>query len=95
MKKEVKCRLVKIVLENGEEEILGTSLLDTVKYQLPELGELYQIRWGTEEGYKMFKARGQVEAFSGKTATVVKQDIFAKVMMIPCALHWRSQSRNV
>jgi hypothetical protein len=31
MKKEVKCRLVKIALENGEEEILGTSLLDTAK----------------------------------------------------------------
>ncbi|WP_431213860.1 hypothetical protein ACQ86N_02880 [Puia sp. P3] len=82
MKREVKCRLVKIALENGEEEILGTSLLDTVKYKLPELGELYQIRWGAEEGYKMYKARVQVEAFSGKTATAVKQDIYAKVMMM-------------
>lgn len=82
MKREVKCRLVKIALENGEEEILGTSLLDTVKYKLPELGELYQIRWGAEKGYKMYKARVQVEAFSGKTATAVKQDIYAKVMMM-------------
>ena len=82
MKKEIKCRLVKIALENGEDEILGTSLLDTAKYKLPELGELYQIRWGTEEGYEMFKARVQVEAFSGKTATAVKQDIYAKVMMM-------------
>ena len=82
MKEEVKCRLVKITLENGEEEILGTSLLDPVKYKLPELGELYQIRRGTEEGYKMYKARVQVEAFSGKTATAVKQDIYAKVMMM-------------
>jgi hypothetical protein len=82
MRKDVKCRLVKIALENGEEEILGTSLLDTVKYKLPELGELYQIRWGTEEGYKMYKARVQVESFSGKTATAVKQDIYAKVMMM-------------
>jgi hypothetical protein len=82
MKKEVKCRLVKIALENGKEEILGTSLLDTAKYKLPELGELYQIRWGTEEGYKMYKARVQVEALSGKTATAVKQDIYAKVMMM-------------
>ena len=82
MKREVKCRLVKITLENGEEEILGTSLLDSAKYKLPELGELYHIRWGTEEGYKMFKARVQVEAFSGKTATAVKQDIYAKVMMM-------------
>lgn len=82
MKKEIKCRLVKIALPNGEEEILTTSLLDTVKYKLPELGELYQIRWGTEEGYKLYKARVQVEAFSGKTATTVKQDIYAKVMMM-------------
>jgi hypothetical protein len=82
MRKEVKCRLVKITLENGKEEILGTSLLDVAKYKLPELGELYQIRWGAEEGYKMYKARVQVEAFSGKTATAVKQDIYAKVMMM-------------
>ncbi len=32
-----------------------------------EIDELYQIRWGAEEGYKIFKARVQVEAFSGKT----------------------------
>ncbi|HEY4287849.1 MAG TPA: IS4 family transposase [Puia sp.] len=82
MKKEIKCRLVKITLENGKEEILGTSLLDSAKYKLPELGELYQIRWGAEEGYKMYKARVQVEAFSGKTATAVRQDIYAKVMMM-------------
>ena len=82
MKKEIKCRLVKIALPNGEEEILGTSLLDSAKYKLKEIGELYQIRWGAEEGYKMYKARVQVEAFSGKTATAVKQDIYAKIMMM-------------
>ena len=59
-----------------------TSLLDSAKYKLKELGELYQIRWGTEEGYKLYKARVQVEAFSGKTATAVKQDIYGKVMMM-------------
>ena len=82
MKREIKCRLVKIALPNGEEEILGTSLLDSTKYKLKEMGELYHIRWGAEEGYKMYKARVQVEAFSGKTATAVKQDIYAKVMMM-------------
>jgi hypothetical protein len=30
----------------------------------------------------MYKARVQVEAFSGKTATAVKQDIYAKAMMM-------------
>jgi hypothetical protein len=82
MKKEIKCRLVKIALENGQDEILATSLLDTAKYKLPEIGELYQIRWRTEEGYKMYKVRVQVEAFSGKTTTAIKQDIYAKAMMM-------------
>ena len=30
----------------------------------------------------MFKARVQEEAFSGKTATAVRQDIYAKAMMM-------------
>ena len=30
----------------------------------------------------MYKARVQVEAFSGKTAIAVKQDFYAKVMMM-------------
>jgi hypothetical protein len=82
MRKTVKCRMVKVQAENGEEQILCTSLLDPVKYKLQELGELYCIRWGIEEGYKMYKARVQVEAFSGKTANAVKQDIYAKAMMM-------------
>lgn len=82
MKKTIKCRLVKILADNGEEQILCTSLLDSAKYKLKDFGELYRIRWGIEEGFKMYKARVQVEAFSGKTATAVKQDIYAKVMMM-------------
>jgi len=82
MKKKIKCRMVKVIADNGELQILCTSLLDTAKYKLKEIEELYRIRWGVEEGFKMYKARVQVEAFSGKTATAVKQDIYAKAMMM-------------
>lgn len=82
MKKKIKCRMVKVMADNGELQILCTSLLDTAKYKLKEIEELYRIRWGVEEGFKMYKARVQVEAFSGKTATAVKQDIYAKAMMM-------------
>jgi hypothetical protein len=82
MQKKIKCRLVKVLAENGEEQVICTSLLDNKKYKLEELAELYKIRWGIEEGYKMYKARVQVEAFSGKTAISVKQDIYAKTMMM-------------
>jgi len=82
MKKTMKCRLVKVRDEQGNLQVLCTSLLDPAKYKLEELGDLYKLRWGIEEGYKMYKARVQVEAFSGRTATAVKQDIYAKIMMM-------------
>ena len=80
--KEIKCRLVRIELENGEVEVLCTSLLDKVKYPYEEFSDLYHQRWGIEESYKLFKARVEVENFSGKTALAVKQDFFAKIFMM-------------
>lgn len=80
--KEIKCRLVCIELENGEKEVLCTSLTDMEKYPHEDFCELYHFRWGIEENYKLFKARAEVEKFSGKTALAVKQDFFAKVFMM-------------
>ena len=80
--KEIKCRLICIELENGENEVLCTSLTDMEKYSYEDFCELYHFRWNIEEGYKLFKARAEVEKFSGKTALAVKQDFFAKVFMM-------------
>jgi hypothetical protein len=80
--KEIQCRLVCIELENGEKEVLCTSLIDIQKYPYEEFSELYHFRWGVEESYKLFKARAEVEKFSGKTALAVKQDFFAKIFMM-------------
>jgi hypothetical protein len=82
MKQKVKCRLVKVLLDNGLTEILCTSLLDTQKYPLADFKEVYHLRWGIEEGFKMFKSRVNIEAFTGKSAVSVKQDIYAKAMMM-------------
>lgn len=79
---QVKCRLVSVVLPNGEKEILCTSLMDSQKYPVEDIAELYHYRWNEEEGYKLFKARMEVENFSGKTALAVKQDFFAKVFIM-------------
>ena len=78
----IKCRLVSIELPNGEKEILCTSLMDSRKYPVGDIGELYHYRWNEEEGYKLFKSRMEVENFSGKTALAVKQDFFAKVFIM-------------
>ncbi len=82
LNKEIKCRLVSIELPNVEKEILCTSLLDSNKYPVEDIGELYHFRWNEEEGYKLFKARMEVENFSGKTALAIKQDFFAKVFIM-------------
>ena len=85
--KTIKCRLVRVVLPGGEVEILCTSLTNSEKYKYEDFEELYHLRWNIEEGYKLFKARVEVENFSGKTAKAVKQDFFAKVfMMTLCAV---------
>jgi len=80
--KVIKCRLVSISLPNGEKEILCTSLMDTGKYPVEDIAELYHYRWNEEEGYKLFKSRLEIENFSGKTALAVKQDFFAKVFIM-------------
>lgn len=85
--KEIQCRLIRVELENGEIEILCTSLLDKEKYVYEDFVELYHFRWNVEEGFKLFKSRMEVENFSGKTARAVKQDFFAKVFMMSlCAV---------
>lgn len=81
------CRLVCVDLGNGNKEILCTSLTDIEKFQSDNIAELYHFRWGEEEGYKLFKARIEVENFSGKTAWAVKQDFYAKVFVMSlCAV---------
>jgi len=82
------CRLIKVELENGEKEILCTSLTDSEKYLYEDFKELYHYRWNEEEAYKLLKARVELENFSGKTARAVRQDFYAKVfLMTLCAAY--------
>lgn len=81
-------RLVKVKLLTGETEILCTSLLDNERFPAEVFKELYHLRWQAEEAFKMLKARVEIEQFSGKTATAVKQDFYAKMLAITlCAIY--------
>lgn len=80
--KEIVCRLIKVELDNGEIEILCTSLLDAKMFPADIFKELYHYRWNEEEAYKLLKNRIEFEDFSGKTAVAVKQDFYAKVFMM-------------
>ena len=80
--KTIQCRLVRVELDNGEIEILCTSLTDSNTYAYEEFKELYHLRWNHEEAYKLLKSRIELENFSGKTANAVKQDFHAKIFLL-------------
>jgi hypothetical protein len=88
MDKIITCRLIKIELETGEKEILCTSLTDMKEYEHIEFDSLYHYRWNEEEAYKLLKSRIELENFSGKTSTAVKQDFYAKILLMTlCAAY--------
>ena len=59
------CRLVKIVLDTGETEVLATSLLDSEKFNLAFLKEIYELRWGIEVNYDHLKNHIELGNFTG------------------------------
>jgi hypothetical protein len=69
---KIKCRLVVVTLPQGGTEVLCTSIRDRERLPYDCFAGLYHYRWNIEEGYKLFKARIQLEAFSGKTAIAVQ-----------------------
>lgn len=72
-------RLIRVELENGETEILITSLIDSKEFPHDIFGELYNKRWPVEEDYKAMKCRIEIERFSGESVESVYQDFHAKI----------------
>ena len=74
----LKLRLIRVE-NNGQVEVLITSLLDMDKYPIEIFHDLYHLRWPVEEDYKTMKCRLELENFSGKSVLSVYQDFHAKV----------------
>ena len=72
-------RLLRIELGGGPVEVLGTSLLDQLRYPYALFKELYHDRWPVEEDYKVMKSRIEVENWSGRSVLAIYQDFHAKV----------------
>jgi hypothetical protein len=79
--KQLTVRLVRVVLETGEYEVLVTSLLDEVVYPVSDFKEIYWLRWGVETFYDVAKTRLQLENFTGKTVESIRQDFYATIYM--------------
>ncbi len=74
-------RLVKVKLENGETEVLATSLMNKQKISNSDLKKLYALRWSIEQNYNHLKNHIEVENFSGKSVFAIKQDFFANALI--------------
>lgn len=75
-------RIVKIKLASGHNEVLFTNLSDRNLFTLTSLKDLYKMRWSVEECYKRLKQIGQIEYFSGRTVVAIKQDFYARIVML-------------
>ena len=78
---EVKVRLVRIRLDDGQDEILITNLYDTKAYTLPVLKELYFLRWPVETIYGYLKNELQIECFSGISPISIGQGFYANIFV--------------
>jgi hypothetical protein len=74
-------RFVRVILDNGEYEVLATSLLDQQKYPAESFKELYYLRWSIETFYGVLKTRLGLENFSGYSPEAVRQDFFATIFL--------------
>ena len=83
----IEVRIVVVELDNGNKEILCTSLLCPVDTTTEDLKWLYHQRWSEEEAYKILKTRIDLANFSGMTNLSVKQDFYAAIFtMNMCAI---------
>lgn len=83
--KTIEVRLVKVLLDSGEVEVLITSLLDEQEYPTELFKDLYHKRWGVEQFYDMIKNIVCLENFTGHSDHVIQQDFHSALLM--CNIH--------
>lgn len=77
---KIRVRAIKVVLANGEIEILLTSLLSQDEYKTKNFKEFYFKRWGVEISYDILKNIFNIENFTGLTQIAINQDFFATIL---------------
>ncbi len=75
----LKVRLTKVFLENGEVEVLISTLLNKKKYPYKDFQGLYFQRWGSETNFDYWKNKAQIENISGHSVEAIHQDFYASI----------------
>ncbi len=79
--KPFKIRLVKVQLDNGETEVLVTSLMDSERYHYFIFKDLYFKRWGIEINIDHLKNNIEIENFTGFSEQAIRQDFYANAFI--------------
>ena len=77
----LRLRLVRVLLPNGETEVLLTTLLDTQAYPAAEFKQVYAWRWREETFFDRFKNIFEVERFSGTSVAAIEQDVHGVLLL--------------
>lgn len=80
-KTSIKVRMVKVVLNTGEIEVLLTNLYNQQTYKTDCFKELYFMRWGIETSYGEDKNAQQLDQFSGHSVWSIEQDFYALIFV--------------
>jgi hypothetical protein len=78
---EITVRLVKIKLNNGDIEVLITSLLNKERYNYRDFKWLYNKRWGIETFFNRLKNLLEIERFSSETMIGIEQDFHGLIFL--------------
>lgn len=78
---ELRVRLVRVRLEDGETEVLATTLLDKQSYRVEEFKAVYFWRWREEVFFDRIKNIFEVERFSATSVEAIKQDIYGVLFL--------------
>ncbi|MGE4095810.1 MAG: IS4 family transposase [Candidatus Binatia bacterium] len=77
----LRVRLLKVVLPNGEVEVLGTDLLDPQLSPATQFQVVYSWRWAHETYHDRLKNIFEVERFSGQSVQTITQDFYGVVFL--------------
>jgi hypothetical protein len=78
---EITVRLVRVKSNNGDIEVLITSLLDRERYLLRDFKWLYNKRWGIETFFDRLKNLLEIERFSSETMIEIEQDFYGLIFL--------------
>lgn len=79
-KKRIRVRVIKFMLDSGEEEMLITNLADK-HLGVDDFKKLYFMRWPVETKYDIVKNKLQLENFSTRTVEGIRQDFYAAMYL--------------